>query len=365
MVPGQNAIRERNDMRMFQVCTCGQPLQLNEKPTPEPKGTEVLLKIQASGVCHSDIHIWDGYYELGGGKRLQLLERGIKLPLTMGHENVGEVVAVGPDAKGVKIGEIKLANPWIGCGECMVCRRGEENLCKTPKNLGVFSDGGYASHLIVPHPRHLFDIGNLTPVQAAPLACSGVTAFSALKKVSDTLKDEPVVIMGAGGLGLMAIALHKAMGGKSVIMVDIDPVKREAALKAGAVAAIDGRAPDAAKQIIDATKGGAWAVIDFVGSSDTVKLAIDGLVTKGGRIVIVGLFGGDITISTPFFPMRAMTIQGSYVGSLPDMKELLELVSRTGAPPVPIRERPLDEVQEALDDLKAGKVVGRVVLTTA
>jgi len=352
-------------MRMFQVCTCGQPLQLNEKPTPEPKGTEVLLKIQAAGVCHSDLHIWDGYYELGGGKRLQLLERGIKLPLTMGHENVGEVVAIGPDAKGVKLGEIRLANPWIGCGECMVCKRGEENLCKTPKNLGVFTDGGYASHLIVPHPRHLFDIGNLTPVQAAPLACSGVTAFSALKKVSATIKDQPVVIMGAGGLGLMAIALHKAMGGKSVIMVDIDPAKREAALKAGAVAAIDGRAPDAAKQIIDATNGGAWAVIDFVGSSDTVKLAIDGLVVKGGNIVIVGLFGGDITISTPFFPMRAMTIQGSYVGSLPDMKELLELVSRTGAPPVPIRERPLDEVQIALDDLKAGKVIGRVVLTTA
>lgn len=351
-------------MRMFQVCTCGQPLQLNEKPTPEPKGTEVLLKIKAAGVCHSDLHIWDGYYELGGGKRMQLLERGIKLPLTMGHENVGEVVAVGPDAKGVKVGEIRLANPWIGCGECMVCRRGEENLCKTPKNLGVFSDGGYASHLVVPHPRHLFDIGNLTPVQAAPLACSGVTAYSALKKVAENLKDEPVVIMGAGGLGLMAISLHKAMGGKGVIMVDIDPVKREAALKAGAMAAIDGRAGDAAKQIIDATKGGAWSVIDFVGSSDTVKLGVDAI-TKGGKVVVVGLFGGDITISTPFFPMRAMTIQGSYVGSLPEMKELIELVGRTGVPQVPIRERPLDEVQEALNDLKAGKVIGRVVLTTA
>jgi D-arabinose 1-dehydrogenase-like Zn-dependent alcohol dehydrogenase len=283
----------------------------------------------------------------------------------MGHENVGEVVAVGPDAKGVKIGDIRLANPWIGCGECMVCKRGEENLCKTPRNLGVFTDGGYASHLVVPHPRHLFDIGTLTPVQAAPLACSGVTAFSALKKVGPVIKDEPVVIMGAGGLGLMAIALHKAMGGKSVVMVDIDPVKREAAIKAGAIAAIDGRAPDAAKQIQAATNGGAWSVIDFVGSSDTVKLAIDSLVVKGGNVIVVGLFGGDITVSTPFFPMRAMTIQGSYVGSLPEMKELLELVSRTGAPPVPLRQRPLDEVNDALNDLRAGKVIGRVVLTSA
>jgi D-arabinose 1-dehydrogenase-like Zn-dependent alcohol dehydrogenase len=352
-------------MRMFQVCVCGQPLQLNQKPTPEPKGTEVLLKVKAAGVCHSDLHIWDGYYELGGGKRLQLLERGIKLPLTMGHENVGEVVAVGPDAKGVKVGDVRLVNPWIGCGECVVCKVGEENLCKTPRNLGVFTDGGYADYLIVPHPRHLFDIGKLTPVQAAPLACSGITAFSALKKVGPVIKDEPVVIMGAGGLGLMAIALHKAMGGKSVVMVDIDPVKREAAMKAGAIAAIDGRAPDAAQQVIAATNGGAWSVIDFVGSSDTVKLAVDSLVTKGGKVVVVGLFGGDITISTPFFPMRAMTIQGSYVGSLPEMKELLELVSRTGAPPVPLTTRPLEEANAALNDLKAGKVVGRVVLTPA
>ncbi len=352
-------------MRSFQVCRCGEPLQLSEKPTPQPVGTEVLLKVKAAGVCHSDIHIWDGYYELGGGKRLQLLERGIKLPLTMGHENVGEVVAVGPDAKGVKIGDVRLANPWIGCGECVVCKRGEENLCKTPRNLGVFTDGGYSDFLIVPHPRHLFDIGKLTPVQAAPLACSGVTAFSALKKVGSMIKDEPVVIMGAGGLGLMAIALHKAMGGKSVIMVDIDPIKCEAAKKAGAVVVIDGRAPDAAKQIIDATNGGAWSVIDFVGSSDTAKLAVAALVPKGGRVIIVGLFGGDITVPTPYFPMRAMTIQGSYVGSLPEMKELLELVGRTGAPPVPLHERPLEDANAALNELKAGKVVGRVVLTPA
>ncbi len=115
-------------MRMFQVCRCGEPLQLIEKTTPEPKGTEVLLKVMAAGVCHSDIHIWEGYYELGHGKRLQLLERGIKLPLTMGHENVGEVVAVGPDAKGVKVGDIRLANPWIGCGECVVCKRRRREL---------------------------------------------------------------------------------------------------------------------------------------------------------------------------------------------------------------------------------------------
>ncbi|MCZ7659708.1 MAG: alcohol dehydrogenase [Xanthobacteraceae bacterium] len=351
-------------MRSFDVCKCGAPLELIERETPTPKGSEVLLRVMAAGVCHSDIHIWDGYYELGGGKKLILSERGIKLPLTMGHENVGRVVAVGPDAKGVKVGDVRLAHPWMGCGECRVCKRGDENLCLTPRNLGVFSPGGYSDHLLVPHPRYLFEIGDLAPEQAAPLACSGVTTYSALKKVGEDLETQPVVIIGAGGLGLMAIALHKAMGGHSVVMVDIDPVKREAALKAGAAAAIDGAAPDAAKQIAAATGGGAWAVIDLVGSSATARLGVDSLI-KGGKLVIVGLFGGEITVSTPFFPMRAMTIQGSYVGSLTEMKELLELVRRTGAPPVPIRTRPLEEVNATLDELRAGKIVGRVVLTPA
>jgi D-arabinose 1-dehydrogenase-like Zn-dependent alcohol dehydrogenase len=349
-------------MRSFKVCQCGQPLTLVEGPTPEPVGTQVLLKVLAAGVCHSDLHIWEGYYELGGGKRMQLLDRGIKLPLTMGHENVGTVVALGPDAKGVKIGATLLANPWIGCGECAVCQRGEENLCKTPRNLGVFSDGGYSDYLVVPHPRHLFEIGKLTPAQAAPLACSGITAFSALKKFGPAIKDHPVVVIGAGGVGLMAVSFAKAMGAQP-IAVDIDAAKRKAALEAGAVAAIDGRASDAAKQLIDATGGGVRQIVDFVGSSDTVRLGIDSLINKGGRIVIVGFFGGDITIPTPYFPMRAMTLQGSYVGSLPEMKEMLQFVQAHDVRLLPVEPRPLAQANAALADLKQNKVVGRVVLT--
>ena len=114
---------------------------------------------------------------------MSLADRGMVLPVTLGHENVGEVVAVGPDAKGVKIGSVLLADPWIGCGKCAVCKRGEENLCRAMKSLGVFSNGGYADYLLVPHPRYLFEIGDLAPERAAPLACSGITTFSALKKV--------------------------------------------------------------------------------------------------------------------------------------------------------------------------------------
>ena len=139
----------------------------------------------------------------------------------------------------------------------------------------MFRAGGYADHLLVPHPRYLFDIGNVPPERAAPLACSGITTYGALKKVGPLLQEEPMVVIGAGGLGLMCLALHRAMGGKGAIVVDIDPVKREAALKAGAQAVIDGGAADAAKQIIEATNGGAWAVIDLVGASRTVQLALD------------------------------------------------------------------------------------------
>jgi D-arabinose 1-dehydrogenase-like Zn-dependent alcohol dehydrogenase len=351
------------NMLSYQVVASGAPLRRTEQAIPTPQGTQVLLEVLASGVCHSDLHIWDGYYEIGGGKKLNLHDRGIKLPRTMGHENVGKVVAVGPDAHGVDVGAVRLVNPWMGCGACKVCTRGEENLCLKPQNIGVFTQGGYATHLLAPHPRHLFDIGKLTPEQAAPLACSGVTAYSALRKVAGTLATEPLVIIGAGGVGLMGVTLARKMGARDVIVVDIDAAKREAALGIGATAAVDGSAPDAAKQIQQATGGGAWAVIDFVGASNTVNLAMAASIGKGGTIIVVGLFGGDVTVPTPFLPLRAMTLRGSYVGSQSDMAELLELVNRTGMPPVPIRTRPLAEVGDALNELRAGKIVGRVVLT--
>ncbi len=325
----------------------------------------MLLKVLAAGVCHSDLHLADGYFDLGGGKRMSLQDRGMRLPVTLGHENVGEVVAVGPDVKGVKVGDVLLADPWIGCGTCAVCLRGDENLCRAMRSLGVFSDGGYADYMMVPHPRYLFGIGDLPPERAAPLACSGITTFSALKKVP-TLKDEPTVIIGAGGLGLMCLGLHQKMGGHSAIVVDIDPAKREAAKRAGAAAVIDGGASDAVQQIMKLTKdgAGAWAAIDLVGSSASARVGFDSLI-KGGKYIIVGLYGGDFTVSLPPIPMRALTIQGSYLGSLPEMAEMMELVRRKGLPDVPVTTRRLDEVNAAHADLRAGKIVGRVVLTPA
>jgi alcohol dehydrogenase, propanol-preferring len=242
-------------MRSFKVTEFSAPLTRIDAPTPEPSGAQVLLKVRAAGVCHSDLHIWEGGYQLGHGRgQLSLKDRGVALPLAMGHETVGEVLALGPQAQGVAVGETRLIYPWIGCGVCEVCRAGDENLCLKPRCLGVHCDGGYADHILVPHPRYLLDLAGLDPVTAAPYACSGVTTYSALKKVEFAL-GEPILIFGAGGLGLMALSLLKAMGGKGAIIVDLDEKKREAAMNAGALTAIDGSAPDAARQIAEKAAG--------------------------------------------------------------------------------------------------------------
>jgi alcohol dehydrogenase, propanol-preferring len=170
----------------------GVPLELFETATPEPTGTQVLLRVRAAGVCHSDLHIWEGSYDLGFGRKLSLKDRGISVPLTLGHETAGEVVAAGPDAHGVLPGDVRLVYPWIGCGGCPVCLRGDENLCAKPRFLGVYCDGGYSDHITVPHPKYLLDLEGLDPVSAAPYACSGVTTYSALAKLTDVIATEPI-----------------------------------------------------------------------------------------------------------------------------------------------------------------------------
>ena len=354
-------------MRSFQVCTCGQPLQCNEYPTPKPAGTEVLLKVLAAGVCHSDLHIWEGGYDLGHGRKpLSLKDRGVSLPRTMGHETVGEVLAFGPDAKaeaaGLKIGDVALVYPWLGCGKCETCVGGDENMCVVkPNSLGVYCDGGYADHMTVPHPKYLLNLQGLDPITAAPYACSGVTTYSAIKKVEAVLHT-PIVIFGAGGLGLMALSLLKAMGGKGAIVVDIDARKREAAMAAGALATVDGKAPDALEQLAKAAGGPIRAVIDLVGNAATTQLGFDCL-SKGGKLVIVGLFGGGAPWALPLIPIKAITIQGSYVGNLRETQELLDLVREKKIAPIPVTPMPLAQANQALVDLQQGRLVGRAVLT--
>ena len=355
-------------MKSFQVVEFKAPLKEVDYPTPQPQGTQVLIKVKAAGVCHSDLHIWEGGYDLGHGRKpLSLKDRGVSLPLTMGHETIGEIVAFGPDVTeadkgGLKIGDVALAYPWLGCGKCPTCLAGDENMCAVkPNSLGVYCDGGYADHMTVPHPKYLIDLNGLDPVTAAPYACSGVTTYSALKKVEKDW-DTPIVIFGAGGLGLMALSLLKAMGGKGAIVVDIDAKKREAAEKAGALATVDGKASDALAQLAQKAGGPIRAVIDLVGNAQTTQLGFDCL-TKGGKLVIVGLFGGGATWALPLIPIKAVTIQGSYVGNLRETKELLDLVRAKKIPAIPVTPMPLAKANDALVNLLNGQLVGRAVLT--
>jgi alcohol dehydrogenase/propanol-preferring alcohol dehydrogenase len=230
-----------------------------------------------------------------------------------------------------------------------------------PNALGVYCDGGYADYMIVPNAKYLINLKGLDPVTAAPYACSGVTTYSALKKVEKELSS-PIVVFGAGGLGLMLLSLIKAMGGKGAIVVDIDARKREAAEAAGALATVDGKAPDALEQLQKKAGGPVRAVIDLVGSAQTTQLGFDCL-GKGGKLIIVGLFGGGATFALPLIPIKAVTIQGSYVGNLRETKELLDLVRTKNIPPIPVTRLPLAKANDALLDLQKGKLVGRAVLT--
>jgi alcohol dehydrogenase/propanol-preferring alcohol dehydrogenase len=198
-------------------------------------------------------------------------------------------------------------------------------------------------------------------VTTAPYACSGVTTYSALKKVEFAFKT-PIVIFGAGGLGLMALSLLKALGGKGAIVVDIDARKREAAEKAGALASVDGNAPDALEQLAAKAGEPIRAVIDLVGNAKTTQLGFDCL-TKGGKLVIVGLFGGGAPWALPLIPIKAVTIQGSYVGNLRETQQLLDLVRAKKIAPIPVTPMPLAKANDALMELHKGTLVGRAVLT--
>ena len=348
-------------MQSYMVTAFGEPLQARETATPEPSGREVLVRVLASGVCHTDVHVWEGYYDLGGGKRMNFADRGVSPPFTLGHEIAGEVAAAGPDA-GLAVGDRVLVYPWIGCGDCAHCAAGSGHLCAMPRYLGIFRPGGYADHVLVPDARYLLPLAGLEPRVAAPLACSGLTAYSALKKIGpERLRAGPIGIVGAGGLGLMALTLLRALGGAGAVVVDLHEANRKAAEAAGALACIDASAADALPRAKAASGGPVSAVIDFVGAPSTTQLGLD-WVGKGGRVIVIGLYGGEIGVSLPLLPLRAVSIEGSFVGSLGELQELVALATKGDLPPIPLTPCELHGANDALLALKQGRRVGRTVL---
>ena len=344
-------------MISFQFMEHGKPLQKVISSTPKPEGTEVLVRVTRAGVCHSDLHIWDGYFDLGGGKRFYVKDRGCIPPFTLGHEPFGVVEAVGKKAKGVKIGQKRLVFPWIGCGKCAVCKAGNDNYCVSgTRFLGVNRAGAYATHVLVPHPKYLVDTAGIDDSFASTLACSAITVYSAINKLPSMGKGEAVAVLGCGGLGLIAISVLRAKGVKNIIGCDIDEAKLAAAAKQGAMRTVNTRSADAAQQL-----AGIAGAVDLVGSPATAALGL-GALRKGGKYVICGLFGGELTHPLPPFAQRAIGLQGSYVGNLQELKEVVALAKKKKLKPAPIETRPAQRANESLEDLKAGRVVGRVVL---
>jgi len=340
----------------------GGSLQLREDPLEAPAGHEVTVRVTHCGICHSDLHVQAGGFDMGGGKLSSLERAGTRLPVTMGHEIGGEVVEVGPQVTSVSLGDRVIVYPWLGCGECPVCERGDDHLCpKASRNLGIQLPGGYADLVRVRHDRYLVPIGTLEPARAATFACAGITAYGAISKLSPATADDWVAVIGCGGVGMTAVALLSATSPVKIVAIDPDPAKREAALSHGASAAFDPAAPDAQKAIAKACGYNIAGAVDFVGAESSSSLAVN-LVRRTGQVVIVGLFGGEFRMPLPMFALKSLSISGSYVAGLNDLRELVALAQRVELPEIPLDLRPLASVNHALDDLAGGRVVGRVVL---
>jgi alcohol dehydrogenase/propanol-preferring alcohol dehydrogenase len=346
-------------MKAYQVVENGKPLEEKNLDTPAPKGKEILLKTLSCGVCHSDVHIHDGYFDLGGGMQLPtpLLE-----PLTMGHEIFGEVVSVGEEVSNINVGEKYVAYPWIGCGDCELCNTDKTHYCMNNSNLGINVSGGYGDHVIVPGEQYLFDAGDTPDSLAGSYACRGLTAFSALRKAEPFPHDNSLVIVSAGGLGLLALKIAKAAYGINPIVLDIDDEKLKVAKNLGASCVINTSKENAAEKIMEATGGGAKSIVDFVGAEASVNLGYQCL-AKGGTQVVVGLFGGQMNIALPLMTLTEKKLMGSYVGSLGEMKDLMKLVSAGKIEPVEVESRDVSEANRTLEEMKSGKLLGLVSLT--
>ena len=349
-------------MKSAKIIEINQPLQIQENKTPKPKGYQVLVKVQSSGVCHSDIHLWEGGYEGPQGQFLKTTDRGVKYPLTPGHEIAGIIDGLGEQTEGFAKNEKVLVYPWIGEGLCPACRTGEENLCDKPRSLGIYNDGGYAEYVLVPSYKYLVKLGDeIDTDTSAPLSCSALTAYGAVKNGNLTPNDN-VVIVGTGGLGLMAIQLAKAITGSRIIALDRDDNKLKAAKENGADDIINSQKEDAVKAVMELTgRMGADAVIDFVNASSTVETDLNFL-RRRAKLVLVGLFGGELKLNLIAMPTRSYKLIGSYTGSMNDLIELVSLAKRGIIKPIISNKFKLEEATKALKMLRDGKILGRGVI---
>ncbi|HEX6027561.1 MAG TPA: alcohol dehydrogenase [Nitrososphaeraceae archaeon] len=348
-------------MKSARIVKTKEPLSLEDLGTPKPKNEQVLVRVESAGVCHSDLHLWEGGYAGPQGVFMKVEDRGVKFPLTPGHEVAGRIEEIGESVTGFQRDDRVLVYPWIGEGLCPACRVGEENLCDLPRTLGIYQDGGYSELVLVPSHKYLVKIQNLDISASASLACSGLTAYTAVKK-ANAQASETMVLVGAGGLGLMAVQLAKAITNAQVVIVDVDDKKLSEAKRLGADQTINSLSTDAVKGIKDITGGiGSEIVIDFVNNAKTAQTTIN-MLRKRGRLIMVGLFGGALELNLPLIPLRAFTLTGAYTGKFSDLIDLVALAKSGKIQSVVSRRYKLDEVNQALEELKGGKIIGRAVL---
>ena len=344
----------------FDLVEWGQPFEQRRKSLPEPSGVEVLVKVTAAGLCHSDLHVKKGYMDLGAEGQLKFSDRGAQLPMTFGHEIAGTVEAVGENVSTVSVGQQVLVFPWVGCGKCLACQEDRESDCMAMRIIGLKQNGGFATHCLVENEKFLVDIEGLDAADVVPHACSGITVYNALEKLGELREDEWMAIMGCGGLGMNAIAIARALDYKNIIAVDIDDVKLDAAREMGAARTMNAQRDDAVGELQRLSYNNLMGVIDTFGGNPTAQIAVRAL-AKAGRYLIVGQAGGDFLMPQVWLPQKALTVRGSHVGNSSQLRKIIEMVREGKIKQMPIERRPLSSINQAMDDLESGKVTGRIV----
>lgn len=336
-------------MRAAVVRRFGDPLEIEERPVPRPGPGEVLVRVHASGVCHTDLHAAHGDWPVKP-----------KLPFVPGHEAVGRVAAVGAGVRSLREGDA-VGVPWLhdACGCCEHCETGWETLCESQRNTGYGVDGGYADYVLaradyVGHLPHNVDFATM-----APILCAGVTTYKGLKE-TEARPGQWVVISGVGGLGHVAVQYAKAMG-LHVAAVDVSESKLDLARSLGADVALNASDHDFVRKLRTETEGGAHGVLVTAPSVPAFRQAID-VARRRGTVCLVGLPPGDFP--TPIFDvvLKRITIRGSIVGTRADLAEAIDLAVE-GRVRTHIETAPLEAINGVLHRLEAGKIDGRAVLT--
>jgi 2-desacetyl-2-hydroxyethyl bacteriochlorophyllide A dehydrogenase len=327
------------------------PLKMHDREIPQVEPGEVLLKVKACGICQTDLKIIRG----------AIPPPIVTLPRVLGHEVVGEITAVGENVSGVRQGDVGVVYSYLSCHDCELCLAGRENLCRHLQRLGFERDGGFAEYLKIPAYNFCAFSKNLAVEKMAILADAIGTPYHAITGLAKIRPGQSVLIVGAGGLGIHAVQIAKLCGA-AVTVVDLDPRARDLAKTYGADETLD--PVDAAEAISEQTGGqGVDAVIEIVGSPETLQWSLPAL-KSGGRLVLVG-YAPDhpFALNTMMMHYNEYEIIGSRFVTKGELLELIRLVEYGKIKPVVTRTFPFDRVNEALETLKAGKCLGRIVLT--